>query len=153
MNDTAADIDALIEAIGRIRPTRVQLNTVARPPYESYAEPIDSLRMQEVKEQIEETYDGPVDVLAGIDEDGAAMQASDRRPLQDTPDGSAEQQEIINLLQRRPCTAADIAKTINLGKKNVTDILADMKKKGNIKQQIHGGKKYYRALLLQEKKI
>jgi predicted HTH transcriptional regulator len=109
--------------------------------------------MQEVKEQIEETYDGPVDVLAGIDEDGAAMQASDRRPLQDTPDGSAEQQEIINLLQRRPCTAADIAKTINLGKKNVTDILADMKKKGNIKQQIHGGKKYYRALLLQEKKI
>ncbi len=36
--------------------------------------------------------------------------------------------EIINLLRRRPCTVADIAKTLGMKKENVAEVLEDMEK-------------------------
>ena len=150
MNDAPQDIDALKNAIGRIKPSRVQLNTVARPPYEAFAEPLDSQAMIGVKKQIEEVFSGPVDVLAGIAEDTSSeIQSCDRKPPQADP-GATVESDIINLLQRRPCTVVDIAKTIGIDKENVAVLLTDMEKKGTLIQKIHGGKRYYKTSLLQE---
>ena len=150
MNDAPQDIDALKNAIGRIKPSRVQLNTVARPPYEAFAEPLDSQAMIGVKKQIEEVFSGPVDVLAGIAEDTSSeIQSCDRKPPQADP-GATVESDIINLLQRRPCTVADIAKTIGMDKENVAVLLTEMEKKGTLIQKIHGGKRYYTPSLLQE---
>ena len=150
MNDAPQDIDALKNAIGRIKPSRVQLNTVARPPYEAFAEPLDSQAMIGVKKQIEEVFSGPVDVLAGIAEDTSSeIQSCDRKPPQADP-GATVESDIINLLRRRPCTVADIAKTIGMDKENVAVLLTEMEKKGTLIQKIHGGKRYYTPSLLQE---
>jgi wyosine [tRNA(Phe)-imidazoG37] synthetase (radical SAM superfamily) len=150
MNDSPEDIEALLKAIGRINPSRVQLNTVARPPYETFAEPLDKKRMHEIKQQIENVFEGPVDVLAGFEEDSTAEPAvGDRKPPQAGP-GADARARIINLLQRRPCTAADIAKTLGIDKKNIAGLLADMEKNGTLKQKIHGGKRYYRTSVLQK---
>ena len=151
MNDAPGDIEALKKAIGRVKPTRVQLNTVARPPYESFAEPLNKERMLEIKQRIEEVFDGPVDVLAGIEEKPfSEAEAGDRKPVQ--VDQRSAEGEIINMLRRRPCTVADIAKTLGMKKENVAGVLEDMEKEGAIIQKIHGGKKYYKPLLLQEEK-
>ncbi len=152
MNDGPEDIEALEKAIGRIRPGRVQLNTVARPPYESFAEPLDKDRMLEVKQRIEKVFDGPVDVLAGVEEKPMSeAEAGDYKPVQ--VDRLSVEAEIINLLQRRPCTVADIAKTLEMKKENVAEVLKDMKKEGTLIQKIHGGKKYYRTSMLQEENL
>jgi wyosine [tRNA(Phe)-imidazoG37] synthetase (radical SAM superfamily) len=150
MNDAPEDIDALIKAIGRIMPSRVQLNTVARPPYEAFAEPLNRERMLAIKQQIENIFDGPVDVLAGAGDDPAIeTEAGDRKPGQ-VGQGAAVESEIINLLERRPCTTVDIAKSLGLDKKNVAELLAGMEKKGTLIQKIHGGKRYYMPSLLQK---
>jgi wyosine [tRNA(Phe)-imidazoG37] synthetase (radical SAM superfamily) len=150
MNDAPEDIEALLKAIGRIVPSRVQLNTVARPPYEAFAEPLSKERMLAVKQQIEDVFDGQVDVLAGVGEEPAAeAEAGDRKPPQ-ADQVAAIESEIINLLQRRPCTTADIAKTLGMDKENVAELLTGMEKKGTLIQKIHGGKKYYRTSLLQK---
>jgi wyosine [tRNA(Phe)-imidazoG37] synthetase (radical SAM superfamily) len=150
MNDAPQDIDALKKAIGRIKPSRVQLNTVARPPYEAFAEPLDRQALIGVKKQIEEIFSGPVDVLAGIAEDASTeIQSCDRKPPHADPSATVES-DIINLLRRRPCTVADIAKTIGIDKENVAVLLTDMEKKGTLIQKIHSGKRYYKTSLLQE---
>ena len=152
MNDAPEDIEALAKAIGRIKPTRVQLNTVARPPYESFAEPLNKKRMLEIKQRIEEVFDGPVDVLAGIEETSISeAEVGDRKPVQ--VDRQSIEAEIINLLLRRPCTVVDIAKTLEMKKENVAEVLEDMEKEGTLIQKIHGGKKYFKPSMLQEENI
>ena len=108
--------------------------------------------MLEVKQRIEEIFDGPVDVLADIEEKPISeAEVGDRKPVQVDP--RSVEAEIINLLLRRPCTVADIAKTLEMKKENVAEVLEDMKKKGTLIQKIHGGKKYFKPSMLQEENI
>jgi wyosine [tRNA(Phe)-imidazoG37] synthetase (radical SAM superfamily) len=130
INDTA-----LQNAIGRIRPTRVQLNTVARPPFESFAKPLTRKRMEDVKREIEKGYDGPVDSDSGKGREGS---------LESIPPIKVED-EIIEILLRRPCTITDIAATMNLDAERASEILKSMESRGSLTAKIHGGKKYYRT--------
>ena len=145
INDSPEDIAALQEAIGRIRPTRVQLNTVARPPFESFAKPLTRGRMEEIKREIEKVYDRPVDILAGsrAGEPGDSGKGREGYPEAVSP-GKAEE-EIVEMLMRRPCTATDIAATMNMDAEHAAEILKNMEGQGFLTVKIHGGKKYFRA--------
>jgi len=150
INDTPEDIAALQNAIGRIKPTRVQLNTVARPPYESFAKPLTLKRMEEVKREIEKEYDGPVDILAGSKENEISDSGKGREGILGVISSDKAEKEIIEMLLRRPCTATDIAVTLNMDAERASDILKSMESRGSLTVKIHGGKKYYRTLAGQE---
>jgi len=145
INDAPQDITALQNAIGRIRPTRVQLNTVARPPYESFAKPLSHRRMEEIKGEIAQNYDGPVDILAGSKENDRSDSGKGREGAAPNISQDKAEAEIIELLLRRPCIATDIAATLNLDHGRTSEILQDMEKSGRLTAKIHGGKKYYRT--------
>jgi wyosine [tRNA(Phe)-imidazoG37] synthetase (radical SAM superfamily) len=145
INDTLEDIAALKNAIERIRPTRVQLNTVARPPYESFAKPLTRKRMEEVKEEIEKGYAGHVDILAGSQETGETDKSKGRNGSSEIASLENAKEEIIEMVLRRPCTVADIAGTLNLKIERASEILKNMEGRGDLITKIHGGKKYYRA--------
>lgn len=151
INDAPEDIAALKNAIERINPTRVQLNTVARPPYESFAKPLTRKRMEEVKGEIKKGYSGSVDILAGSKEDEVADKGKERSRSSGKISVEQAENEIIEMVQRRPCTAAEIAGTLNLEAENALEILADMESRGDLIAQIHGDKMYFR--IIKEKKI
>ena len=144
INDSPQDIAALKSAIGRIRPTRVQLNTVARPPYESFAKPLTRSRMEEVKREIENGYGGPVDILAGSKDNEHSDSGKGREGSLESVSSNKAEDEIIEMLLRRPCTAADIAASMNLDMERSSEILKSMERRGSLTVKIHGGKKYYR---------
>ena len=144
INDSPQDIAALKNAIGRIRPTRVQLNTVARPPYESFAKPLTRSRMEEVKREIEKGYGGPVDILAGSKDNEQSDSGKGREGSPESVSSNKAEDEIIEMLLRRPCTAADIAASMNLDMERSSEILKSMERRGSLTIKIHGGKKYYR---------
>ena len=146
INDSSEDIAALQNAIGRIRPTRVQLNTVARPPFESFARPLTRKRMEEVKKEIEKEYDGPVDILAGSTGNEISDSGKGREGAPEAISAAKAEDEIIAMLRRRPCTATDIAATLNMDAEHASEILKSMKSRGSLTVKIHGGKKYYRTL-------
>ncbi|KPJ98772.1 MAG: hypothetical protein AMJ60_07225 [Desulfobacterales bacterium SG8_35] len=146
INDTPEDIAALKNAIGRIRPTRVQLNTVARPPFESFAKPLTRKRMEEVKMEIAKGYDGPVDILAGSKDNEISDSGKGREDTSEAISADKAGEEIIEMLLRRPCTATDIAATLHMDAEHAAKILQDMEKSGSLTAKIHGGKKYYRTL-------
>jgi wyosine [tRNA(Phe)-imidazoG37] synthetase (radical SAM superfamily) len=145
INDTSEDIAALINAIERIRPTRVQLNTVARPPFESFAKPLTRKRMEEIKEEIRKGYEGSVDILAGSKETEVADKGKGSSSSSEKISMEQAEDEIIEMVLRRPCTAAEIAGTLNLEADHALELLVDMESRGELIAKIHGDKMYFRT--------
>ena len=143
INDADEDIAALKNAIARIRPTRVQLNTVARPPYESFAKPLTRKRLEEVRTEIAGAFEGPIDILAGSRE--ADKIDKERDDTAARPPLEGVESEIVEMVMRRPCTAAEIAGSLNLGADDVLEILVEMENRGVLMAKIHGDKMYFRV--------
>jgi wyosine [tRNA(Phe)-imidazoG37] synthetase (radical SAM superfamily) len=145
INDSEKDVQALRQVVNRMRVDRVQLNTVARPPLESFALPLSEKRMEEIAALFrQDVPERPVDMLAlGVthEEESSLQQRIDSA-------GKVEQQallaEIIEMLKRRPCTAADINQTFHLGGPDIVQqLLAPLVEKGLLHTQIHGNRLYY----------
>lgn len=138
VNDSAADIEALRKVIGRMRVDRIQLNTVARPPLESYAQPVPQQRLQEIAAFFREYFPGtPVDLLAkgAPTEDTAASPKARKQDII---------KDILHMLKRRPCTAADINKTFHCGgPEQVEQYLAPLVRSGKVRTRSHGDSVYY----------
>ena len=139
INDSDEDVEAMQAVLGKMRVDRIQLNTVARPPLESFALPVSEQRLQEISALLQEQNPGvQVDLLA----QGA--------PTKDTTSAvSADEQvdivdEIIQMLKRRPCTAADINKIFHCGGlEKVEQYLAPLVRSGKIHTRRHGDRLYY----------
>lgn len=145
INDSPEDIAALKQAVARIRPTRVQLNTVARPPFEAFAKPLTRRRMEEIREEITEGFEGPVDILAGSKENEISDSGKGREGVIEEVSAAEAEKKITEMLLRRPCTASDIATTLNMKTGQAAEILHGMEARGCLAVKIHGGKKYYRT--------
>lgn len=145
INDSREDVDALRRVIKGMDIDRIQLNTVARPPLESFARPLDQQTMLAVAEQFRrDNGECPVDLLArgAVQEDDHAQQKEFN--LAGEAGREAVLAEIVEMLQRRPCTAADINRTFHLGGSGkVEQLLAPLVQKGTLKKRAHGDRIYY----------
>ncbi len=147
INDSDEDVDALRRVVKLMRIDRIQLNTVARPPLESFARPLDQQRMLVIAEQFRRDNEGrPVDMLArgAVQEDDHARQKE--FDLASDDDTKALLAEIVEMLQRRPCTAADINRTFHLGDPDkVEQLLAPLVQDGTLQKRVHGDRLYYQC--------
>lgn len=144
INDSEENVLALRQVTGRMRIDRLQLNTVARPPLESFARPLSSERMRSIAGQFRRDVPGrPVDLLAlgaQQEEPGGGQNSSSAA----NADKEALLAEIVEMLKRRPCTAADINRTFHLGSPDrVERLLAPLVETGILQQRFHGNRLYY----------
>jgi wyosine [tRNA(Phe)-imidazoG37] synthetase (radical SAM superfamily) len=97
-NDELKEIHRLREEIERIGPDRIQLNTVIRPPAEDFASPLLPERMEEIRL----LFLGRAEVLP--------------RECSAPPSRVYGQidQEILALLERRPCSLEDLSLAFGL---------------------------------------
>ena len=148
INDSEEEVAALSQAAGKMRLDRIQLNTVARPPLEHFARPLSKARMEAVAaEFLRHDPQRPVDLLAS-----GAVQTESHSVGQknSTPDRPANQQvlrdEIIEMLRRRPCTAADINRVFPAGGADkVEQLLAALVESGLLQKRLHNGTLYYQT--------
>jgi len=127
INDSEADIVALVEAAVRIRPEKIQLNTVVRPPALVSARPLAAARLQEIADRF---GDIPVEVVGNFVGQG-------------NPVGERTAEEIRAMLQRRPCTLEDVSQALRLTEENVARLLGELVGAGKIRETIHDGRRYY----------
>ncbi|HET98320.1 MAG TPA: radical SAM protein [Desulfurivibrio alkaliphilus] len=133
INDAPEDLAALAVAVERIQPERIQLNTVARPPLETFALPLslEQLRAAATCFQL------PVDIL------------TDRNSLERGSDKSevsgrqADQEDILHLLQRRPCPADDLAAALGIQPDRAAALLTRLVASGQVKISRHRDRDYY----------
>ncbi|HIJ89778.1 MAG: radical SAM protein [Desulfobulbaceae bacterium] len=129
INDSQEDIAALVEAVHKIRPDKVQLNTVARPPLESFANPLTQAELETVARQIP----GVVEIL--ID-----FTTRDREKFR-----TVSEDEIIEMLKRRPCTTKDVSEALNLDPDTTQIMLQQLAACGRIIETTHHDKRYYQT--------
>jgi len=139
VNDRPEDLAALRRAIARINPARVQLNTVARPPLERFAHPLSGEELTGIAALLREDYDGMVELLVEVVDPGGA----ESRPHREA---QHLENDIEQMLRRRPCTAADIASALRQSRERVQAALTKLTDERRIGQTEHDGKEYFQAL-------
>jgi wyosine [tRNA(Phe)-imidazoG37] synthetase (radical SAM superfamily) len=95
-----SEVEKIASLTRRIRPERVQLNTVFRPPAEKFACPVPRDQMEGFKE----LFTGTVEVISESEQD-----ESDALSSNETTDA-----DILALLSRRPCTVQDVSAGLGL---------------------------------------
>jgi wyosine [tRNA(Phe)-imidazoG37] synthetase (radical SAM superfamily) len=125
-----AQVENLARCIARINPDRVQVNTVVRPPVESYATPVPQERLEQIARQLHET---------------AEVIAEYAPALQVVPGPGAHRQDILALLERRPCSLADLACGLSLYPHEVTKYVEELRDEGAVKETSRDGHVYYTA--------
>jgi wyosine [tRNA(Phe)-imidazoG37] synthetase (radical SAM superfamily) len=131
VNDDKEEIGKLKEAVEKIQPDRVQLNTAARPPAEDFAFALTSTQLEEIKNK----FGDKAEIVSEFD-----------APMGDRFD-SDKNDEIINLIRRRPCTAEDISKALGLRIDEVVKYLNHLQIIGAIRYKMHEDRCYYEHAL------
>jgi wyosine [tRNA(Phe)-imidazoG37] synthetase (radical SAM superfamily) len=120
-----AEVERLAAVAARTSPDRIQLNTAVRPPAESFAEPVARRALQ----------------------DFAALFTPHAEVITDTaPFGGervAGREDILALLSRRPCTAADIAAGLGIHHGEALKAATALVKEGVLKLHTHGQRTFY----------
>ena len=142
INDADADIDALLPVLTTLRLDRIQLNTVVRPPADPGARPVAEARLAEFARRLQAALAVPVDLPSpvagfGDERDAAPLPTADAEP-------AALRQAIIQMVRRRPCTAADIDRVFHLGgAEKVEQLLASLVASGTLRILSHAGDRFY----------
>jgi wyosine [tRNA(Phe)-imidazoG37] synthetase (radical SAM superfamily) len=112
------EVDKIAALARRIGPGRVQLNTVSRPPAEGFARAVPRERLLGLAQR----FSTPVELI----NDSAPARATLAGP------GAVADTDILDLLRRRPCTAAGIATGLSLHIQEVAKRLEALVKTGAV---------------------
>jgi len=131
VNTTDAEIEKLAKCIDSIRPDKVQVNTVTRPPAEDFAERVPEKQLQALTKQLYEN----AEVIA------------DYREVHKEKDFFARREDILTLLQRRPCSIEDVAAGLGLHRNEVIKYVEELCSEGKVEAKTQNQRLYYKAKL------
>ena len=145
VNDSDADLQALLAVLKQMRLDRVQLNTVIRPPADPATHPVPTERLalfaRVLRDQLAVPVDLPSPRSPAVVESGKAQLAQVQCA---NLSSHSTVERILQLVQRRPCTAADIDRVFQLGgPKQVEQLLAALVASGILHLREHGPERYY----------
>lgn len=90
-------VEKIADLIRTIRPDRIHLNTVVRPPAEDFAAGLPEERLK----ALTKLFDPTAEVIAEFNADNAGSIA-------------INEESILSMLKRRPCTIEQISKIFNM---------------------------------------
>jgi len=133
-NDSERELAALARRIAKIRPDRVQLSTVARPPAEEEAFPLSEREMRRSAAFLRRVLPGIRVELVG-----------DFRKRGNRGEKLKPSEAVIGYLRRRPATARDLVRSLGLSSTRVKRTLAALLCARKVEKAEYGLKNYYRA--------
>ena len=128
---TEIEINRLKTCIAAIQPDLVQVNTVTRPPADGFAEPVPQKQLQTITKKLYEK----AEVIA------------DYSDVHKQQDFSAQREDVLALLQRRPCSVEDIAAGLGLHRNEVVKYVEELFSEGKIEAEPQNQQLYYKALI------
>ncbi len=129
VSTTPQSLTNIRRCVDLVRPDRVQLNTVARPPAEETARGVPRDRLEEIAA----LFSPPAEVVAEF-HSAAAQQAS-----------AAGREEVLQLLRRRPCAVDDLVGGLRMHRHEVLKCLEHLQADGLIACTQVAGRRNYRA--------
>lgn len=135
MNSMPVDVDRIAEHAKEIAPDRIQLNTAVRPPAENFATALPEDRMQSLRHRFRPTAEIIAEFKAGHNSHIQANQAT-----------------IFSMLQRRPCTAEQIADIFGMHLNEVSKYLGKLMRADQICARREEDAVYYAATNREEQR-
>ncbi len=126
VNDQPEHLLKLKEAASRIRPNKIQLNTVVRPPAESWVEPLE---MEELREAAK-ILGPPAEIVTEI-----------RKKVGFAPKENLET-AILSILKRRPASLEELAAILNERSEAISEAIQKLL----IQERIQARRHYHRLL-------
>ncbi|MCB5234470.1 MAG: radical SAM protein [Candidatus Cloacimonetes bacterium] len=124
ITDTPEELEKLRDAILRIKPDLVQLNSLDRPGTEEWVEAADAKRLIEIQKYMQEKIEAPIEVIAKIEYQGG-LNALDSDLVE----------RIRGIILRRPCTAEELAKTSGAHINEISKALRELNNLGKLKTE------------------
>jgi wyosine [tRNA(Phe)-imidazoG37] synthetase (radical SAM superfamily) len=129
INDQPEELTAIEGLLQEISPDKVQLNTAVRPVVHKSAQALTREEMEAV-----------ADFLGG----GAEVVAAARRISPERLE--VKDRDLIDMLARRPMTAADLAQALGFPLAQVRQRLGRLSKSGLVRRDVHQDQDFYRSL-------
>lgn len=131
--DGVTGVDEEVAAIAalarRIGPEKVQLGTLTRPPAEEDVQPVP----RDELERFRLMFDPPAELI------GVADVPADSR------DRGLDVDDLLAMLQRRPCTVTDLSSALGVHDVALIKVLAELADEGEVRIVNVGTERYYRA--------
>ena len=127
INDSKEELVKMMEAIDRIRPDLIHLNTVVRPPSEKLAVP---LRQKEM-EQISALFGEKASIVSEFDRHAGSILERDVK------------EEILKILRRRPLSLVDLSKGMGIPQNELDRYLEPLTRERKIQTRSFGDSVYY----------
>ena len=128
-----SEVQRIADLTERISPARVQLNTVARPAAEQFALPVPWARLLELKS----LFPGHVEVIS--------EPATETR--EQIGSGAHRLETVLALLERRPCTAKDVARGLGIHVTEAIKGLTALLIGGKVRRSIVENHVFYSSIL------
>jgi len=124
LNDAKEDLVALRRALSRIRPHRVQLNTVVRPPAESWATPLSYAELSALARELE----------------GEVLMSPPERQIQGHVPSL---EELLEYLRRRPAPAEELSAALGGSSETLLPLLEELVERGTLCKREFQGQIFY----------
>jgi wyosine [tRNA(Phe)-imidazoG37] synthetase (radical SAM superfamily) len=130
VNDSPTHLQNLKKAILKIKPDKIQLNTVVRPPAEKTASPLSPQEL----EKIRQFFGNKAEVVADFDK------------IQHRPATHNIKDAILAMATRRPVTLKDMSKSLGKHQNELIKYCDILIKEGRIRLVTHRGNKFYEPI-------
>lgn len=131
-NDDAAEIEKMRAIIETIKPDKIQLNTVVRPAPEDFATALSGIQLHAIKEKLGTR----AEIIA------TAIPTRGGTHFADNEDN------IVNLIARRPCTMEDMSIALELHPNEIFKYLSKLEKERRIHHKLHNRRMYYQVVTI-----
>lgn len=127
VNDSPDHIQNLKDAISRINPDKIQLNTVIRPPAERTARPLSPEELEKTKK----VFGQNCEIIAEFDKKAQESLAENLESA------------ILAMVQRRPVTLTDISVSLGRHKNEILKYLNLLLEQGKVQAVVHKDLTYF----------
>jgi wyosine [tRNA(Phe)-imidazoG37] synthetase (radical SAM superfamily) len=133
MNSIPSDVAKIAALADLLEPDRIHLNTAVRPPAEDFVKPLSREHMAALCD----LFQPQAKVIAEVKAQGDF-------------EIRANEETIFSMLERRPCTAEDIAGTFGMHFNEVSKYLGILTRQGRIRTERANGYFYYNATIQEQ---
>ena len=135
LNDSEEELKALKSVINYIKPHKVQLNTVVRPPAFEKAQPVSFEKLEKIAEFLGEKAEIIVHKKK-LDKVTKTFKNLEKEKIKE---------KILNYIKRRPSTVEELSSALGIEKKLIKSFLIELVSEGTVKEKIHEEKTFYLA--------
>lgn len=140
VNTAPRQIAKIREAIERIRPDKVQLNTAVRPTADPNVVKVEAEKLQDIAAQLGPNCEVVVDFSIAVSGKAVGGVGGDPGPNASVAE---KRQTVLSMLKRRPCSIDDISASLSLSRDEAKKYVAELQDLGLVQAERKAGRLFF----------